>query len=92
MKGCLPQEPELISALGRPIARRVHPVAPELRKYTQRKRYADSIQPFHKRTRQRWRVSAPHATFVPRKAEVDAWDNEDFVNVVKATGRKALSN
>ena len=37
-------------------------------------------------------LSAPHATFVPRKGEVDAWDNEDFVNVVKATGRKALSN
>src|SRR5262249_42671408 len=33
---------------------------------------------------------APHAQFVPRKGEVNAWDNEDFVNAVKATGRKTL--
>jgi nicotinamidase-related amidase len=33
---------------------------------------------------------APHAVFVPRKGEVNAWDNADFVNTVKATGRKTL--
>lgn len=33
---------------------------------------------------------APHAVFVPRKGEVNAWDNQDFVNTVKATGRKTL--
>ena len=34
--------------------------------------------------------AAPHAVFVPRKGEVNAWDNEDFVKAVKATGRKTL--
>lgn len=33
---------------------------------------------------------APHAVFVRRKGEVSAWDNPDFVNTVKATGRKTL--
>ncbi len=33
---------------------------------------------------------APHAKFVPRKGEVNAWDSEDFVNAVRATGRKTL--
>jgi nicotinamidase-related amidase len=33
---------------------------------------------------------APHAVFVPRKGEVNAWDNEDFVRTVRATGRKTL--
>jgi nicotinamidase-related amidase len=33
---------------------------------------------------------APHAVYVPRKGEVNAWDNDDFVAVVKATGRKTL--
>lgn len=33
---------------------------------------------------------APHAVYVPRKGEVNAWDNPDFVNTVKATGRKTL--
>ena len=33
---------------------------------------------------------APHAIYVPRKGEVNAWDNADFVNAVKATGRKTL--
>ena len=33
---------------------------------------------------------APHAVFVPRKGEVNAWDNPEFVNTVKATGRKTL--
>ena len=27
---------------------------------------------------------------MPRKGEVNAWDNEDFVKAVKATGRKTL--
>jgi nicotinamidase-related amidase len=33
---------------------------------------------------------APHAVYVPRKGEVNAWDNEDFVNTVRGTGRKTL--
>lgn len=33
---------------------------------------------------------APHALYVPRKGEVNAWDNEDFVKAVEATGRKTL--
>jgi nicotinamidase-related amidase len=32
----------------------------------------------------------PQATYVPRKGEVNAWDNEDFVKTVRATGRKTL--
>ena len=34
--------------------------------------------------------AAPHAIYVPRKGEVNAWDNEDFVKAVRATGRKTL--
>ena len=34
--------------------------------------------------------AAPHAVFVPRKGEINAWDNEDFVKTVEATGRKTL--
>jgi len=34
--------------------------------------------------------AAPHAVFVPRKGEVNAWDNEDFVRTVRETGRKTL--
>jgi nicotinamidase-related amidase len=33
---------------------------------------------------------APHAVYVPRKGEVNAWDNQDFVKTVRATGRKTL--
>lgn len=33
---------------------------------------------------------APHAVYVPRKGEVNAWDNEDFVAQVRASGRKTL--
>lgn len=33
---------------------------------------------------------APHAVYVPRKGEVNAWDNEDFVQTVRSTGRKTL--
>ena len=34
--------------------------------------------------------NAPHAKYVPRKGEINAWDNPDFVAAVKATGRKTL--
>jgi nicotinamidase-related amidase len=34
--------------------------------------------------------AAPHAVYVPRKGEVNAWDNEDFVRTVRKTGRKTL--
>jgi nicotinamidase-related amidase len=34
--------------------------------------------------------AAPNATYVPRKGEVSAWENADFVRTVKATGRKTL--
>jgi len=33
---------------------------------------------------------APHAVYVGRKGEVNAWDNEDFVKAVRATGKKTL--
>lgn len=33
---------------------------------------------------------APHAVYVPRKGEVNAWDNQDFVAQVRSTGRKTL--
>ena len=33
---------------------------------------------------------APNATYVARKGEVNAWDNADFVEAVRATGRKTL--
>jgi nicotinamidase-related amidase len=36
------------------------------------------------------RASAPHAVFVPRKGEVNAWDNELFVKTVSETGKKTL--
>ena len=34
--------------------------------------------------------AAPEAIYVPRKGEISAWDNEDFVKTVKKTGRKTL--
>lgn len=34
--------------------------------------------------------AAPHAVFVPRKGEVNAFDNELFVKTVRDTGRKTL--
>jgi hypothetical protein len=34
--------------------------------------------------------NAPDATYVPRKGEISAWDNEDFVKTVRKTGRKTL--
>jgi nicotinamidase-related amidase len=33
---------------------------------------------------------APDAVYVPRKGEISAWDNEDFVKTVRKTGRKTL--
>ncbi|MDF0546472.1 isochorismatase family protein [Sphingobium sp. H39-3-25] len=35
-------------------------------------------------------LHAPHAVYVPRKGEVNAWDNDDFVATVAATGRRTL--
>ena len=34
--------------------------------------------------------NAPHAKYVARKGEINAWDNAEFVAAVKATGRKTL--
>ncbi|GAA4128678.1 hydrolase [Aminobacter aganoensis] len=34
--------------------------------------------------------NAPHAKYVARKGEINAWDNPDFVAAVKATGRNTL--
>jgi nicotinamidase-related amidase len=34
--------------------------------------------------------NAPHAKYVGRKGEINAWDNPDFVAAVKATGKKQL--
>jgi nicotinamidase-related amidase len=33
---------------------------------------------------------APHAVYVPRKGEVNAWDNDDFVATVRSSGRNTL--
>lgn len=33
---------------------------------------------------------APHAVYIPRKGEVNAWDNQAFVDHVVSTGRKTL--
>ena len=32
----------------------------------------------------------PEAPFIPRPGQINAWDNADFVNAVKATGKKQL--
>ncbi|HHI1109874.1 isochorismatase family protein [Klebsiella pneumoniae] len=34
--------------------------------------------------------NAPHAKYIARKGEINAWDNPEFVAAVKATGRKTL--
>jgi nicotinamidase-related amidase len=34
--------------------------------------------------------NAPHAKYVARKGEINAWDNPDFVEAVRKTGRKQL--
>jgi len=33
---------------------------------------------------------APSATYIPRKGEISAWDNEDFKKAVQASGKKTL--
>jgi nicotinamidase-related amidase len=33
---------------------------------------------------------APHAIHIPRKGEISAWDNEDFVKAVKKSGKQTL--
>ena len=33
---------------------------------------------------------APYAVYVPRKGEVNAWDNALFVKTVRETGKKTL--
>ena len=33
---------------------------------------------------------APQAIYVPRHGEINAWDNEEFVKAVKATGKRTL--
>lgn len=35
-------------------------------------------------------ANAPHAKYVARRGEINAWDNPDFVKAVKETGRKTL--
>jgi nicotinamidase-related amidase len=35
-------------------------------------------------------ANAPHAQYVGRNGEINAWDNPNFVAAVKATGRKTL--
>ena len=35
-------------------------------------------------------ANAPHAKYVARKGEINAWHNEDFVKAVKDTGRNTL--
>ena len=32
----------------------------------------------------------PDAPYIPRPGQINAWDNEEFVNAVKATGKKQL--
>jgi nicotinamidase-related amidase len=34
--------------------------------------------------------AAPHAIYVPRKGEVNAWDNQLFANTVRESGKKTL--
>jgi nicotinamidase-related amidase len=35
-------------------------------------------------------AAAPNAIYVPRKGEISAWENADFVKTVQGTGRKTL--
>jgi nicotinamidase-related amidase len=35
-------------------------------------------------------LAAPNAIYVPRRGEVNAWDNQEFVDAVRKTGRKTL--
>lgn len=36
------------------------------------------------------RAQHPDAPYIPRPGQINAWDNEDFVKAVKATGKKQL--
>jgi nicotinamidase-related amidase len=36
------------------------------------------------------KTAFPDAPFIPRPGQINAWDNEDFVAAVKATGRRQL--
>jgi nicotinamidase-related amidase len=36
------------------------------------------------------KATFPEAPFIPRPGQINAWDNEDFVKAVKATGKKQL--
>jgi nicotinamidase-related amidase len=36
------------------------------------------------------KATFPDAPFIPQPGQINAWDNEDFVKAVKATGRKQL--
>ena len=36
------------------------------------------------------KATFPDAPYIPRPGQINAWDNEDFRNAVKATGRKQL--
>jgi nicotinamidase-related amidase len=36
------------------------------------------------------KAKLPNAPFIPRPGQINAWDNEDFVKAVKATGKKQL--
>ncbi len=36
------------------------------------------------------REMLPQAAFIPRPGQINAWDNEDFVKAVEATGRRQL--
>ena len=36
------------------------------------------------------KAAFPKAAYIPRPGQINAWDNEDFVKAVKATGKKQL--
>jgi nicotinamidase-related amidase len=36
------------------------------------------------------KATFPDAPFIPRPGQINAWDNEDFVKAIKATGKKQL--
>jgi nicotinamidase-related amidase len=36
------------------------------------------------------KAAFPDAPYIPRPGQINAWDNEEFVNAVKATGKKQL--
>jgi nicotinamidase-related amidase len=36
------------------------------------------------------KATFPDAPFIPRPGQINAWDNEDFIKAIKATGKKQL--